>query len=123
ATVPDDFVLIVRGDLTISDSLSNLSDNSVAFIVTGALNIQDAVQELYGIYASSTIDLASDIDLSTNPLKIVGNLMVRDPTDLTSRQRSDENKPSLFVKIDKKPYIDLFALLGTRYYIQDELAQ
>ncbi|KXK07588.1 MAG: PKD domain protein, partial [Microgenomates bacterium OLB22] len=120
----EDFVLVVDGDLTITDSLNSLQNVSAAIVTTGTLYINEQVSTLYGIFTANTVDFSSDATSTTTPLKIVGNLVATSSTDsYNERLRTDTSKPSLFVRVDYHRYAELLDLLSTRYYEQQEIVE
>lgn len=105
-------VLIVSGNITFDNPLNtfNPSGRSLALIAS-QINIHSSVKELNGIFMANTIDLSYD-QTSTEPLKIMGNLISLTDIEPLKRQRTDFDKPSLFVVFNPKMYLDLLPYLS-----------
>ena len=61
----------------------------MVFIVTGTLKIHSHHDQLNGIFIATNVDLAYDVPSTTNPLKIVGNLISHNTINLLKRVRTD----------------------------------
>ncbi len=115
-------VILIQGDAVLGNGSSATFGNankSIAIIVTNNLSIHPDVTTLYGIFVANSVDLAHGLpsgDYSREGLKIVGNIVVSDPIDLTRRWRDDNRKPSFLVKFDSKMYFDVLPLLVLREY-------
>ena len=122
-----DFVLVVDGNLTIDQSNTfNPSNKSMAFVVTGTLNIRSNVSAMNGIYIGNDVDFASDIpagSTTTNQLKVNGNLVSFTEGQCTDkRQRTDNDKPScFFVHNIADHFLPLIDMLSIRTYAWEEL--
>ena len=105
-------VVIVNGDLTITDSKFNPSPKSVAILVTGKLILDPAVTELDGIFIVQGL---IDTGTAARGLKVVGNLISQNSL-VNKRSQSNNNKPSVFIVVDPKYYLDLLPYLSIRTY-------
>ncbi|KKQ36892.1 MAG: hypothetical protein US54_C0051G0003 [Candidatus Roizmanbacteria bacterium GW2011_GWA2_37_7] len=110
-------VLLVNGDIILNTPLNvfNPSNNSLALIATGNINIHSNVREIHGIFIASQIDIAYDVSHTTQELKVIGNLIGTNDIDALGlkRDRTDWEKPSLFIEFDQQMYVDLLLHLST----------
>lgn len=129
STINNDFILVVKnGNLTITPNGSgqfNSAGRSIILMSTNTLQFDPTVSEAIGVFFTNNVDLGSTTNL---PLKIKGNLIAStvsgnhiDSTHPLTRQRTDNQRPALFVVFDAKPYMDLLPLLSTATYKWSEL--
>ncbi|HLD26865.1 MAG TPA: hypothetical protein VJB63_02840, partial [Patescibacteria group bacterium] len=118
-------IIIVNGaDLKLtpngSSTTFNSPNKSLLFMSTGTVRFDAQIEEANGIFMGNNIDLGTTDDAE---LKIKGNLISVNPvnTNPLSRKRFDNQRPSLFVIFDAKPYIDLLPYLSTTSYQWNEL--
>ena len=108
----DPLVLIVDGNLTLTDPFNPAGAKDVALLVTGELRIPDSMSELNGLYIANTVDLGTG-----GKLKVIGNLISETPIDMSTRSNGVNNTaPALFVKFDPKYYLTLLPYLSTSNY-------
>lgn len=123
-TIPENLtnaVIMVQGNLTLADmpgnnDLFNPEGSSLAFVVTGNLQIHSDYTELQGIFIANAVNLGYNAYASsvkhTTPLKISGNLISATPMSDLRRARSDYSMPTVFIVMKPKMYIDLLPYIG-----------
>lgn len=114
----DNFVLIVQGNLRFQSggpNQFNPSRQSRAFIATGQIRVDPAIQELHGIFIANSFDLAYGSTTSATPLKVTGNLISNTPIYPLKRNRpvNQYQQASLYVVGFPEFYFDLVPHLST----------
>ena len=109
-------VLLVKGDVTIESSpgFTVFNNNSYPFalVVDGTLSIDPAMTQLNGIFIANYVDFG----LSSEPLKIVGNIISKTEADPSRRERTDLSKPSIFIVFNQQMYFSLIPYLSVATY-------
>ena len=115
-----DAVLLVDGNITFEDfpggsDVFNNAGRSIALIVTGSINIHSDIDQINAILIGESVNFAFDIasgSTTPNPLKIVGNVISHQPVTKLKRERSDLERPSVFIVVSPKMYMDLWTKLS-----------
>ncbi len=117
----NNIVLFVSGNVTFADMPGNndkfnTAGKSIAIISSGTMNVHSDYAELHGIFIAQNMNLAYNVlsssPKSANPLKIDGNLISVSPLTDLRRARTDYTKPTLFIVLNPKMYMDLLPYLG-----------
>jgi hypothetical protein len=107
-------VLLVNG--TVSYNTTEFKPTKNSAIIAKRINFYSGstfVTEAHGIFIGDTIDLG----ISTDPLKIVGNLASTGvPIDSTKRARANKQQPSLFIVFKPDAFLNMLEQLSTRAY-------
>lgn len=103
----------------------NTISQSILIATNGTLKFDPSMDEANGIFMGQIVDLGDNTAEPPPllPLKIKGNLISVEPinTNPLKRTRTDNQKPSLFVVFDAKPYMYLLPYLSTTNYTWNEL--
>lgn len=111
----DGLVLIVNGNVTISEPVFNTNNYAVAILSTGQIEFTGTTTEAHGIFigSSSMIDARNPLD--NTGMKIVGNL-ISSAALTQNRTRTDTNYPTVFLFFQPSMYTRLLPLLSTQVY-------
>ena len=121
------YVLVVNGNLRFGNNSGtdvggiktiNTSGQSIALIATGNINIHSSIEEINAVLIANGFNLAFNLvglpnPNSSDPLKINGNLVSNTSVQTWRRDRPDYDKPSLFVVLKPRTYMDLLPLLSS----------
>jgi len=110
------YILFVKGNLTLDAAAGNIigsTANSIALIAAESININSNIREINAILIADRFNLAYPSGSSTNALKVNGNLISNDLVETWRRDRSDYDKPSVFVVFKPNMYFDLLKLLSS----------
>jgi len=113
---PNSFVLVVSGDVNINENLNTgATPKSVAIISTGTITFKDQVTQAGGIFIGKNMTIEARTPTDDNGIKIKGNL-ISENAITNNRTRTDNTRPSLFIVLDPKMYIDTLPYLSVSKY-------
>ena len=109
-------LVVTGGDVTI-DTIDDIFGNSaspqpIAILTDATLNISPTMTELNGLFIATQVNFGT----SAVPLKIVGNVVSKNPSDPATRDRVDDTRPSVFIVGQADMYLDLLPYLSTASY-------
>jgi len=106
-------VLVTTGTVTINPAPDNtFSPTGSVAILASTIKFDSTITQASGIFIASSLDTGTN---ANQGLKIIGNLI--DQTALANnRQWATTDRPSVFIKFDQTPYINLLPYLGTARY-------
>lgn len=112
------YVLVIDGNLTITENINLDASRDIAIIVTGVLTFESDVTVANAIFVTNNLALPGTQGSDTYGLRIVGNLIVLNGKEQVSIQRSRVNdlKPTVFVVQNMRMYMELLPYFSTAVY-------
>ncbi|MFW5703516.1 MAG: hypothetical protein ACOCXQ_01655 [Patescibacteria group bacterium] len=112
------YVLVVDGNLTITENINLDGSRNIAIIVTGELTFEEDVTVANALFVTNNLALPGTLGSGTYGLRIVGNLIVMNGMEQISIQRSrtNDNKPTVFVVQSIRMYMELLPYFSTANY-------
>lgn len=114
------YVLIVNGDLRLTEDINPDLANHIAIVVNGTLTIAEAVTEANVIWYVNELVLEGTPQGEPDGLRIIGNLMVKEGLEQQNieRRRDDanRNRPAVFVAQNITTYIRLMPFFSQADY-------
>lgn len=112
------YVLIVDGNLTISDNFNETLNSDMAIIVTGTLTFDADVTIANAIFFANEVSFPDGGSADADGLRINGNLIVSEglPQSALQRYRSNNQQPVLFIMQNVPMYMNILPLFSVSNY-------